>query len=174
MWEIAKKRANSISDSQFLLGLKSIAVDHYLHDAAIDVEGTAYHFLTKQIDTSVSEIGWHILLTQEQERDMQGVGIEEAREIQILWSKFVRQVKGVSTKHATSLSTSYVSCGRRIGLITQRCAGAQLSTLTTSKSGKHLSPRVCWNSSRGPGRISSTQQRLFISVAIKNLYEKMR
>ncbi|KAI9455145.1 hypothetical protein BJY52DRAFT_1122154 [Lactarius psammicola] len=36
LWESARKRAKSISDSQFLLGLKTIPIDHYLHDAAID------------------------------------------------------------------------------------------------------------------------------------------
>ena len=153
LWESAKKRARSTSDSQFLLGIKSIAVDHYLHDAAIDIERTAYDSLTKQVDTSVSVIGRHILVMQKQERDNQvqrDVDAEEAREIQILWSKFVHRVKGVSSQNATSLSASYVPYGVRNGLTVQNCAGVQLSTSTTLKSENHPSPGVCLDRSYQP------------------------
>ena len=105
LWESAKKRARSISDSQFLLELNTIPVGHHLHDVAIDVEGTAYDILAKQIDASVSGIGRQILSLQKQESDKQvqrEVGNEEAREVQILWSKFVHRVKDVSTQRFTS------------------------------------------------------------------------
>ena len=108
LWQSARKRARSISDSEFLLELKAIPIDHYLHKAAIDAEETAYDLLTKQVDTSVSVISRHVLSAQKRERVKQvqlEVDIEEAREVQILWSKFVSQVKDVSTQR----STSYVS-----------------------------------------------------------------
>ena len=110
LWQSARTRARLISDSDFLLGLKTIPADHYLHEAAIDVEEIAYDLLTKQIDTSVLVISRHFLLAQKRERDRQvelELDIEEAREVQALWSKFVRQVKDVSTQR----STSYVSYG---------------------------------------------------------------
>ncbi len=108
LWERAKRRAFSVSDSQFLSELKTIPVDDYLHEAAIDVEDTAYAFLTKQVDTLASEISRQILLTQKTECDKQvqrEVDTEEAREVRMLWSKFVHQVKDVSAQR----STSYVS-----------------------------------------------------------------
>ena len=120
LWEGAKQRANSISDSQFHLGLKNIPIGHYLHDAAIDVEKTAYDLLTKQVDTSVSFICQQIVLAQKQKRERQvqrEVGSEEAREAQILWSKFVRQVKDVTTRRASSMSTSYVPYGPMVSEI---------------------------------------------------------
>jgi hypothetical protein len=160
LWESARKRARLISDSEFLRELKTIPVDHYLHEAATDVEETAYDFLTKQVDISVSVICRQIILAQKKERDRQvqlDVDIEEAREVQILWSEFVRQVKDVSTLR----STSYVSHGIRNGLITLRGVGAQLSTSTTSMSGNHLSPGVCLNSSLQPERVSSVQTDTF-------------
>ena len=82
LWESASRRAFSVPDSQFLSELKAIPVDHYLHEAAIDVEETAYALLTKQVDTLVSRISR-----------------------QILWSKFVHHGKDVSTQR----TTSYVS-----------------------------------------------------------------
>jgi hypothetical protein len=114
LWQSASKRASSISqtDSQFLSELSTIPVDHYLHEAAIDVEGTAYALLTMQVDALVSGIGWQILLTQKKECDKQvqrEVDIEEAREVHTLWSRFVHQAKDVSALR----STSYVPCGVR-------------------------------------------------------------
>ncbi|KAH9039442.1 hypothetical protein EDB83DRAFT_2228401 [Lactarius deliciosus] len=87
LWQIAKNRAKSISDSQFLSELKTIPLDHYLHGTAVDVEETAYDILMKQVDTSVSAISR-----------------------QILWLNFVRQVKEVSKQRSTSyLSISTTS-----------------------------------------------------------------
>ncbi|KAH9171596.1 hypothetical protein EDB89DRAFT_2243400, partial [Lactarius sanguifluus] len=85
LWQIAKNRARSISDSQFLSELKTIPFDHYLHGTAVDVEETAYDILTKQVDTSVSAISR-----------------------QILWSNFVRQVKEVSKQRSTSGTAVYL------------------------------------------------------------------
>ncbi|KAH8977863.1 hypothetical protein EDB86DRAFT_2816692 [Lactarius hatsudake] len=108
LWESAIRRAFSVSDSQFLSELKTIPVDHYLHEAATDVEGTAYTLLIKQVDTLVSGVNRQILLTQKKECDKQvqrEADTEEAGEVQMLWSKFVHQVKDVSVQR----STSYVS-----------------------------------------------------------------
>ncbi|KAI9450271.1 hypothetical protein BJY52DRAFT_1227294 [Lactarius psammicola] len=110
LWQSARKSARSISDSQFLLDLKDIPVDHYLHGATIDVEEAAYDLLIKQVDTSVTAISQQINSTHTKERDKQvqlEVDIEEAGEVQVLWSNFVRQIKEVSALRSTSLITVY-------------------------------------------------------------------
>ena len=110
LWQSASKSASTISDSQFLSELKAVPVDHFLHEAAIDVEGTAYALLTKQVDTVVSRVVRQIILMQKKECDKQvrrEIDIEAAREAQIPWSNFVRLVKNKSKQR----STSYVSCG---------------------------------------------------------------
>ncbi|KAH9029442.1 hypothetical protein EDB85DRAFT_1532125 [Lactarius pseudohatsudake] len=111
LWESASRRALSVSDSQFLSELKTISVDHYLHEAATDVEGTAYTLLTKQVDTLVSGVSRQILLMQKKECDEQlqrEVGAEEAGEEQMLWFKFVHQVKDVSAQCSTSRTIVYI------------------------------------------------------------------
>ena len=110
LWQSARNRSRAISESQFLLELKSFPVDHYLHAAAIDVEDTAYNLLKKQVDTTVSAISRKILSMQKTERDEQvqrEVDIEEDQEVQTLWLNFVHQVKDASTQR----STSYVTYG---------------------------------------------------------------
>jgi len=117
LWESASRHALSVSDSQFLSELRTIPIDDYLHEAADDVEDTAYAFLAKQVDTLVSVISQQILFTQKNECDKQiqrEVDTEEARAVQILWSKFVNQIKDVSTQR----STSYVCYGVQNGLTT--------------------------------------------------------
>ncbi|KAH8977864.1 hypothetical protein EDB86DRAFT_3157238 [Lactarius hatsudake] len=109
LWQSASKRASSVPDSQFLSDLKTIPVDDYLYEAAVDVEGTAYALLTKRVDTLVSRISQNIFLTQNKECDKQlrrEVEIEEAGQVQALWSEFVRKVKDESARR----STSYVPC----------------------------------------------------------------
>ncbi|KAH9021925.1 hypothetical protein EDB84DRAFT_517274 [Lactarius hengduanensis] len=56
LWESASRRALSVPDSQFLSELKTIAVDHYLHEAAIGVEETAYTLLTNQFQILVTPV----------------------------------------------------------------------------------------------------------------------
>jgi hypothetical protein len=105
LWQSAGNRARSISDSQFLLELKDIPVDHYLHEAAFYVEEAAYDLLKKQVDTTTSRISRQILSTQQTERDKQielEVEIEGTREVQAAWFNFVRQVKEESTQRSTS------------------------------------------------------------------------
>ncbi|KAI9450269.1 hypothetical protein BJY52DRAFT_196728 [Lactarius psammicola] len=111
LWEIARRNALSVSDSQFLSELETIFVDGYLHEAAVDVEETAYTFLTKQVDTLVSEISQQILLTQKRECDNQvqrEVDIEEARAVHILRSEFLHQIRDVSTQRSTPRTTIYL------------------------------------------------------------------
>lgn len=177
LWESAKNRASSISNSQFLLELKTIPDDQYLHDVAIDVEKTAYDILTKHVDNSVSSICRQILLTQKQESDKQvqkEAESKEAQQVQAQWSKFVRQVKRISTQRFGSYVPYY---DVRIGVTTDQYVGVQLSTSTTSKSENRPWAEVCLNNCRCPRRDSSPpqpKQRLSISVAVKNLYVKMR
>lgn len=117
LWQSTRSRARSISDSQFLLELKDIPADHYLHAAATDVEDTAYDLLKKQVDTSVSAISRKMLSMQKTERDeqvQQEVDIEEDQEVQTLWLSFVHQVKDASTER----STSYVAYGTQNDLTT--------------------------------------------------------
>ncbi|KAH9005511.1 hypothetical protein EDB86DRAFT_2795794, partial [Lactarius hatsudake] len=108
LWESASRHASSVPDSHFLSELKSTPVDHYLHEAAIGVEETAYALLTNQFQTLVSSVNQQILSTQRTECDRQvrrEVGTEEVGEVQMLWSKFVHQVRDLSAQR----STSYVS-----------------------------------------------------------------
>ena len=112
LWESASRRALSVSDLQFLSDLKNLPAGHYLYEAAIDIEETAYPLLVKQVDTLVSGISRQILSTQKKECDKQvqrEVDAEEAGEVHALWSKLVHEVKDVSARRATS----YVSDGIR-------------------------------------------------------------
>ncbi|KAH9059756.1 hypothetical protein EDB87DRAFT_1562790 [Lactarius vividus] len=105
LWQRARKRARLIPDSQFLSDIKAIPVGHYLHGALVDIEETAYDLLTKQVETSASAISRQFLSTQKRERDAQiqlEVNIEEAAQVDIVWSKFVRQVKDISAQRSTS------------------------------------------------------------------------
>ena len=117
LWESASRHASSVSDSRFLSELKTIPAGDYQQEAAIDVEDTAYSFLTEQVDTLVPGISMQILLTQKKECDKQvqrEVDAGEARAVQILWSEFVHQIKDASTQR----STSYVPHGARNRLTT--------------------------------------------------------
>ena len=114
LWESASRRALSVSNLQFLQDLETLPVDHYLHEAAVDVEDTAYALFAKQIDSLVSGVSRQILSTQKKECDKQvlrEVDCEEAGEIHSLWSKFVHQVKDVSAQRSTSYVPSYVRSG---------------------------------------------------------------
>jgi hypothetical protein len=122
LWLAASKRASSLSDSGFLSDLRTIPVDNYLHEAAIDVEEAAYAILAREVDTLVAGTAREtILLTQKKECEKQSQRENEIKkdgELKILWSDFVRQVKDASTQR----STSYVPCDVRNGLTTSCCA----------------------------------------------------
>ncbi|KAF8270147.1 hypothetical protein EI94DRAFT_1723596, partial [Lactarius quietus] len=111
LWLGASKRASSISDSEFLSDLRTIPVGHYLHEAVTDVQRVAYALLAKQVDTLVTGICRQILLIQKKECDknvQREVEIEKAREVQILWSNFVRQVKDVTAQRSRWPTTDYL------------------------------------------------------------------
>ncbi|KAI9455150.1 hypothetical protein BJY52DRAFT_1224767 [Lactarius psammicola] len=111
LWESASRRALSVSDSQFLSELKTTPVSHYLYEAASDVEETAYAFLTKRVDILVSGISQQILSMQKMECDKQvqrEVDNDQAKEVQVLWSKFVHQVKHMSSQLSTSRTIIYL------------------------------------------------------------------
>ena len=117
LWESAGRHALSVSDSRFLSELKTIPADDYLQETAIDVEDTAYTFLTEQVDTLVPRISMQILLIQKSECDKQvqrEVDAEKARAAQVLWSDFVHSIKDVSSQR----STAYVPYGSRNRLTT--------------------------------------------------------
>ena len=112
LWLGASKRASSISDSEFLSDLRTIPVDNYLDEAAIDVEETAYAILTKQVDCVVTGIGRQTILSMQKkkcakqiQREME---IKEDEEVKVLWSSFVRQVRDLSTQRSTSYVPSDV------------------------------------------------------------------
>ncbi|KAH9005522.1 hypothetical protein EDB86DRAFT_3240052 [Lactarius hatsudake] len=110
LWESARKRASSVSDSQFLSRLKTIPVDDYLHRTAVDIENTAYTFLIKKVDALASGISQEILFTQKSECSKQIQREEDnkkSREVQILWSNFVHQIKDVSTQRSKSRRVVY-------------------------------------------------------------------
>ncbi|KAH9017733.1 hypothetical protein EDB84DRAFT_1422808 [Lactarius hengduanensis] len=110
LWENAKTHASSVSDSQFLSELQTIPVDDYLHDAAVDVEDTAYALFTERIEALVSRIDQEILAQKLEchEQSQREVDIEEARAVHILWSKFLQQVKDLSIQHTTPRTTVYL------------------------------------------------------------------
>jgi hypothetical protein len=56
LWLAASKSASSVSDSGFLSDLRTIPIDNYLHEAAIDAEEAAYAILTRQVDTLTAGI----------------------------------------------------------------------------------------------------------------------
>lgn len=104
LWQTARNRARLTSDSQFLLDLKDIPVDHFLHAAALDVEEAAYEMLKKQVSLSVSAISRQIRSVQNTEREKQvqeEVDIEEGGEIQEAWSSLVEQIKDASMERYT-------------------------------------------------------------------------
>lgn len=117
LWQSARNRARSTLDSQFLIELKDIPVDHYLHAAAVDIEETAYELLKKQVSVSVSAINRQIHSMQNTEREKQvqeEVDIEEDREVQAVWLNLVHQIKDASTERYTA----YVPYCARNWLIT--------------------------------------------------------
>ena len=104
LWQSARNRARTTSDSQFLLELKDIPTDHFLHAAAIDAEETAYELLKKQVSLSVSAISRQIRSVQNTEREKQvqeEVDIEEGQEVQEAWLSFVHEIKDASTERYT-------------------------------------------------------------------------
>ena len=102
LWLAAGKRASSLSDSEFLSGLRTIPVDHYLHEAAFDIEETAYAILARQVYNLMAGVVRETILSTQKSQCYKQIQreneIKEDEELKVLWSKFVRQVKDVSTQ----------------------------------------------------------------------------
>ncbi|KAH8977860.1 hypothetical protein EDB86DRAFT_3157188 [Lactarius hatsudake] len=110
LWENAKTHASSVSDSQFLSELRTIPVDDYLRDAAVDVEDTAYALFTERVEALVSRIDQELVAQTLEcyEQIQREVDIEEARAVHDLWSKFLQQVKDLSIQPTTPRTTVYL------------------------------------------------------------------
>ncbi|KAH9039441.1 hypothetical protein EDB83DRAFT_1717346 [Lactarius deliciosus] len=110
LWENAKTRASSVSDSQFLSELQTIPIDDYLRDAAVDVEDTAYALFTERVEALVSRIDQELVAQTLEcyEQIQREVDIEEARAVHDLWSKFFQQVKDLSIQRTTPRTTVYL------------------------------------------------------------------
>jgi hypothetical protein len=110
LWLGASKSASLFSESGFLSDLRTIPVDDFLHEAAIDAEEAAYAILTRQVDALVAGIASETILSTQKRQCNKQIQreneIKEDGELKILWSNFVRQVKVVSAQR----STSYVAC----------------------------------------------------------------
>ncbi|KAH9059751.1 hypothetical protein EDB87DRAFT_1577415 [Lactarius vividus] len=110
LWENAKTYASSVSDSQFLSELQTIPADDFLHNAAVEVEDTAYALFTERVKALVSRIDQEILAQTLEcyEQIQREVDIEEARAVHSLWSKFLQQVKDLSEQRSTPRTTVYL------------------------------------------------------------------
>ncbi|KAH9171591.1 hypothetical protein EDB89DRAFT_1852099 [Lactarius sanguifluus] len=116
LWENAKTHASSVSDSQFLSELQTIPIDDYLHDAAVDVEDTAYALFAERVEDLVSRIDQEIVAQELEcyEQIQREVDIEEARAVHVLWTKFLQQVKDLSIQHTTPVCFNSALRSRRV------------------------------------------------------------
>lgn len=55
LWLGASKQASLISDLKFLSDLRTIPINNYLDEAAMDMKETAYKILTKQVNSLVMQ-----------------------------------------------------------------------------------------------------------------------
>ncbi|KAH8980307.1 hypothetical protein EDB92DRAFT_1937150 [Lactarius akahatsu] len=105
MWRSANNYATTISDSRFLAHIKTIPVNDFLHDAAVECEETAYDCLATQLDSLVSGISQQILSTQKDECDRQvqrEVKSDEEKELKISRAEFVRQIEDLCRERSRS------------------------------------------------------------------------
>ena len=112
MWRNAHNYASSISDVRFLSYLKTIPATGFLHDAAVECEGTAYSCLTAQLESMVSGISQQILSIQKDGCDTQvqrEVKSEEEKELKVSRATFVQQVEELCRERSRSC-VIYSSC----------------------------------------------------------------
>jgi hypothetical protein len=105
MWRNALNYASSISDVRFIAYLKTIPATHFLHNAAVECEGTAYHCLTTQLDSLVSRIGQQILSIQKDGCDTQihrEVNSEEEKELKVSRDEFFRKIEDLCRERSRS------------------------------------------------------------------------
>ena len=105
LWRGANNFASSVSDSDFLMQLKTAVLDETLRDASAEAEETACAYLTTVVDNLVSGIGQQILSTQKGECDKQiqrEVGSAEEKELGVLRSDFVHQIEDSTRQRSRS------------------------------------------------------------------------
>ena len=105
MWRNAHNYASSISDVRFLSYLTAIPTTSFMHDAAIQCEGSAYNCLTTQLESMVSGISQQILSIQKDGCDTQvqrEVKSEEEKELKVSRAMFVQQVEDLCRERSRS------------------------------------------------------------------------
>jgi hypothetical protein len=105
LWRGANTFASSVSDSEFLMRLKTDVLDECLRDATAEAEETAPACLATMAESLVSSIGEQILSMQKGECDKQiqrEVGSAEQRGLRILRSDFVRQIEDITRQRSRS------------------------------------------------------------------------
>ena len=105
MWRNAHDYASSISDVRFLSYLTAIPTTSFMHDAAIQCEGSAYNCLTTQLESMVSGISQQILSIQKDGCDTQvqrEVKSEEEKELKVSRAMFVQQVEDLCRERSRS------------------------------------------------------------------------
>ena len=105
LWRGANNFASSLTDSDFLVQLKTTAFDETLRDAIAEAEETACTYLSTAVESLVSGIGQQILSTQKGECDKQiqrEVGSAEEKELGVLRSDFVRQIEDSTRQRSRS------------------------------------------------------------------------
>ena len=105
LWRGANNFAASVTDSDFLMQIKTAVLDECLRDAAAEAEETAYACLTMVVESLVSGIGQQILSTQKVECDKQiqrEVGSAEEKELENLRSDFVHQIEDLTRQRSRS------------------------------------------------------------------------
>ena len=112
MWRSAHNYASSISDPRFLSYLKAIPDTHFMRDAAVECERTAYECLTAQLVSLVSGISQQILSIQKDGCDMQvqrEVKSEEEKELKVSRATFFQQIENLCRERSRSC-VFYSSC----------------------------------------------------------------
>ena len=97
----------SVSDNDFLHGLKTASLDECLQDPAVKTEEAAYTCLRTQVDSLVPMVGEQILSMQKGECDshiQRGINSEEEWKLRSIRAEFVGQIESLTRQ----CSRSYV------------------------------------------------------------------
>ena len=104
MWRNAINYASSISDVRFLSYSTSIPTTSFMHDAAIQCEGSAYNCLTTQLESIVSGICEKILSIHKEEcaKQIQRGKHEKETELETSQSEFVQNIADSCREYSRS------------------------------------------------------------------------
>ena len=104
MWRNAHNYASSFSDVRFLSYLTSIPTTSFMHDAAIQCEGSAYNCLTMQLESMVSGICEKILSIHKEEcaKQIQRGKHEKETELETSRSEFVQNIADSCREYSRS------------------------------------------------------------------------